>query len=51
MSGRPDNAMICLFYFSICFHKIVVTVEVSFILNIRNTYFKNSLDGVFGNMS
>ena len=52
MSGHPDNAMICLFFvfflfFYICFHKIIVTVEGSFILNIRNTYFNNTLDGFF----
>ena len=51
MSGHPDDAMICLFFLNICFHKTIVTIEGSFILNIRNTYFKNSLNGFFDNLS
>ena len=50
MSGRPGNAMICLGFFNTYFHKIIPTVEGSFILNIRNIYFKNPLDGFFGNL-
>ena len=51
MSGHPDNTMIFLGFFNIYFHKIVLKIEGSFILNIRNTYFKNSLDGFFGNLN
>ena len=47
LSGHPDNSMIFQVFLNIYFHKIVVTVEGSFILNIRNTYFKNTLDGFF----
>ena len=43
MSGHPDNAMICLCFFNVYFHKIVLTVEGSFILNIRKTFFSHSL--------
>ena len=49
MGGHPDNAMICLGFLNIYFYKIVI--EERFILNIRNTYFKNSLDGFFGNLN
>ena len=51
MSGYSDNTMICLGFFNIYFHKIALTVEGSFILNTRNTYFKNSLDSFFGNLN
>ena len=47
MSDHPDNAMICLGFFYICFHKTVVTVEGSFISNIWKNYLKNSLNGFF----
>ena len=45
MSGHPDNA--CQGFLNVYFHKIVLTVDGSFILNVRNNYFKNSLDGFF----
>ena len=51
MSGHPGNAMICQGFFDIYFQKIILTVDGSFILNVRNTYFKNSLDGFFGNLN
>ena len=47
MRGNPDNAINCLGFFNIYFHKIVAMVEGSFTWNIRIIYFKNFLNGFF----
>ena len=43
--------MNCLDFPNNYFDKVVVTVQGSFTRNMRNTYFKNSLESCFGNLN
>ena len=48
---RPNYVMNCTDFSNNCLEKVVVTVQGSFTRDIRNTYFKNSLEGCFGNLN
>ena len=48
---RQNYVMSCLSFFNNYFDKAAVMVQGSFARDIRNTYFKNSLEGCFGNLN
>ena len=43
--------MSCLGFSNNYFNKAIVTIQGNFTRNMRNTYFKNSLEGCFNNLN